>query len=79
MKTILIIGLLTASLLVLIISIDYVMYGNLLEVLHKEYKPFKVTEETELITLILFALYFIVKAVVGFFKKKQSDVQKKPN
>ncbi|NRD79328.1 hypothetical protein HPT25_18365 [Bacillus sp. BRMEA1] len=70
MKVFFVILLLSAGMFVLIISLDLLMHYPLSGILNKELIPFKVTEEVEITTLIMFGLYFIVKAVIGIVKKK---------
>jgi uncharacterized membrane protein len=72
-KTILVVSLLATTTFLLVILLDFLMSFSLSNLLWKQLKPFKVTEMTETVILGLLGLYFAVKALVGFLKKKQNQ------
>ena len=77
MKTFLVMFLFSVSMVILVILMDLPLGFGLSWAIKKQIIPFKVTEETEVTILIIFAVYFIVKGIVGFINKKlqQSNSQ----
>ncbi|MCM3566970.1 hypothetical protein [Neobacillus mesonae] len=71
MKTLIVMSLLTISMVILSILLDLALGYRLNGILVKQLKGFRVTELTEIVILLLFAIYFVIKAIVGFVKKKQ--------
>ncbi len=73
MKTIFVMLLLSALMVLLVILMDVAMGVGLSGIFAKEMEPFKVTGHTDIVILSIFAVYFVIKAVVGFIKKKQQN------
>ncbi|AZU61817.1 hypothetical protein [Neobacillus mesonae] len=73
MKTIFVMLLLSISMFTLIIFLDLALGFSPHGIIRKQLRSFRVTEQTELVILILFALYFVIKGISGFIKKKQQE------
>ncbi|MED4205112.1 hypothetical protein [Neobacillus mesonae] len=73
MKTIFVMLLLSSSMFTLIIFLDLALGFSPHGIIGKQLKAFRVTEQTELVILMLFALYFVIKGISGFIKKKQQE------
>lgn len=66
------------TLAMLIISIDMIMGTKFSGVVTKELNPFRVMEPAEKIIILLFILYFSIKSVVNFFKKRNENTKSSP-
>ena len=78
MKIFFVTVLITLTLAMLIISIDMVMGTKLSGIVTKELNPFRVMEPAENIIILLFILYFSIKSVVNFFKKRNENTKSSP-
>lgn len=78
MKILLASVLITLTLVMLIISIDMIMGTKFSGIVTKELNPFRVMEPAENIIILLFILYFFIKSVVNFFKKRNENTKSSP-
>jgi len=65
--------LLSVAMFMFIVSLDLIMHFPLSGIIEKELDPFRVTEGIEMIFFSIFALYFAIKAIYEFVKKKQNS------
>lgn len=72
-KRILVLSLIAASMVILVILLDLAMHINLNNILSEEMKPFRVTEQTTIVILLIFLIYFVAKAGIRFIKKRQQE------
>ncbi|GHH96843.1 hypothetical protein [Neobacillus kokaensis] len=73
MKTIVVMFLLSLSMIILVTLLDFAMGFGRTEIISKQIKPFRVSEKTDITIMVLFALYFVIKVIVGFVKQIQQN------
>jgi hypothetical protein len=79
MKAIMVVFILAGGMLSLIILIDFIMGTEPKLLIWKALNPFRVMEPAEYVIVFLFALFFCIRLVRSFLKKKKKQSESQTN